>query len=93
MLIACSTWPSAERKAPFREPLCGKSVPDEPIRNRDDAVAWIIEVLDSLNLTRVSLVGMSYWSCCPRPPHDTGRGRGRHRAKPADVFLAEGAFS
>jgi pimeloyl-ACP methyl ester carboxylesterase len=38
----------------------GKSVPDQPIRNRDDAVAWITEVLGGLNLTRVTLVGMSY---------------------------------
>lgn len=38
----------------------GKSVPDQPIRNRDDAVAWITEVLDGLSLTRVTLVGMSY---------------------------------
>jgi pimeloyl-ACP methyl ester carboxylesterase len=38
----------------------GKSVPDQPIRNRDDAVAWITEVLEGLNLARVTLVGMSY---------------------------------
>jgi pimeloyl-ACP methyl ester carboxylesterase len=42
--------------------LPGKSIPDphKPLRNRDDAVAWITEVLDSLDLDRVTLAGMSY---------------------------------
>lgn len=38
----------------------GKSVPDQPIRNRGDAVAWITEVLDGLELHTVTLAGMSY---------------------------------
>lgn len=38
----------------------GKSVPDQPIRNRDHAVAWITEVLDGLHLEGVALAGMSY---------------------------------
>jgi pimeloyl-ACP methyl ester carboxylesterase len=38
----------------------GKSVPDKPMRDRDDSVAWITEVLDSLKLERVTLAGMSY---------------------------------
>jgi pimeloyl-ACP methyl ester carboxylesterase len=38
----------------------GKSVPDKPIRNREDAVAWISEVLDGLELEKVTLAGASY---------------------------------
>lgn len=38
----------------------GMSIPDQPIRNRDDAVAWISEVLDDLGLRRVTLIGASY---------------------------------
>jgi pimeloyl-ACP methyl ester carboxylesterase len=38
----------------------GKSVPDRPIRNREDAVAWMSEVLDGLELERVTLIGASY---------------------------------
>jgi pimeloyl-ACP methyl ester carboxylesterase len=38
----------------------GKSVPDKPLRPRDDAAAWITEVLDGLELKRATLVGMSY---------------------------------
>jgi pimeloyl-ACP methyl ester carboxylesterase len=40
----------------------GKSIPDtnEPIRDTADFVAWMGATLNSLNLDRVSLVGMSY---------------------------------
>ena len=38
----------------------GKSIPDKPVRNRDDAAAWLSEVLDGLNLEKVTLVGASY---------------------------------
>jgi pimeloyl-ACP methyl ester carboxylesterase len=38
----------------------GKSVPDKPLRTRDDAAAWITEVLDDLELRKPTLVGMSY---------------------------------
>lgn len=37
-----------------------KSIPDEPIRNAADTVAWLAAVLDGLHLARISLVGMSY---------------------------------
>ena len=37
-----------------------KSIPDEPIRNAADYVAWLTATLDALHLDRVSLVGMSY---------------------------------
>jgi pimeloyl-ACP methyl ester carboxylesterase len=37
-----------------------KSIPDEPIRNAADYVAWLTAVLDELHLDRISLVGMSY---------------------------------
>ena len=37
-----------------------KSIPDEPIRNAADYVAWLTATLDGLHLDRVSLVGMSY---------------------------------
>ncbi len=38
----------------------GKSVPDEPIRNAADYVAWLTAVLDALHVDRISLAGMSY---------------------------------
>ena len=38
----------------------GKSVPGEPIRHATDYVAWLTATLDSLNLDRISLVGMSF---------------------------------
>jgi pimeloyl-ACP methyl ester carboxylesterase len=38
----------------------GKSVPDEPIRDSADYVAWLSAVLDGLGLDRVSLLGMSF---------------------------------
>jgi pimeloyl-ACP methyl ester carboxylesterase len=38
----------------------GKSVPDEPIRNAADYMAWLTATLDGLHLDRVSLAGMSY---------------------------------
>jgi pimeloyl-ACP methyl ester carboxylesterase len=38
----------------------GKSIPDEPIRNAADYVAWLTAVLDALHLDRISLAGMSY---------------------------------
>jgi pimeloyl-ACP methyl ester carboxylesterase len=37
-----------------------KSIPDEPIRNAADYVAWLTATLDGLHLDRISLVGMSY---------------------------------
>jgi pimeloyl-ACP methyl ester carboxylesterase len=37
-----------------------KSIPDEPIRNAADFVAWLTATLDALHLDRVSLVGMSF---------------------------------
>jgi pimeloyl-ACP methyl ester carboxylesterase len=37
-----------------------KSVPDQPIRNASDYVAWLTATLDGLNLGRVSLLGMSF---------------------------------
>ena len=37
-----------------------KSIPDEPIRNAADYVAWLTATLDALHLDRVSLVGMSF---------------------------------
>ena len=37
-----------------------KSVPDDPIRNATDYVAWLTATLDGLGLSRVSLVGMSF---------------------------------
>jgi pimeloyl-ACP methyl ester carboxylesterase len=37
-----------------------KSIPDEPIRNAADYVAWLTATLNGLHLDRVSLVGMSY---------------------------------
>jgi pimeloyl-ACP methyl ester carboxylesterase len=38
----------------------GKSVPDKPLRTRDDAAAWITEILDGLELRKPTLGGMSY---------------------------------
>jgi pimeloyl-ACP methyl ester carboxylesterase len=38
----------------------GKSIPDEPIRNAADHVAWLTAVLDALHLDRISLAGMSF---------------------------------
>jgi pimeloyl-ACP methyl ester carboxylesterase len=38
----------------------GKSIPDEPVRNAADYVAWLTATLNGLHLDRVSLVGMSY---------------------------------
>jgi len=38
----------------------GKSIPDEPIRNDADYIAWLNATLNGLHLTRVSLVGMSF---------------------------------
>src|SRR5690348_433802 len=37
-----------------------KSIPNEPIRNAADYVAWLTATLDALHLDRISLVGMSY---------------------------------
>ena len=37
-----------------------KSLPDNPIRNATDYVAWLTATLDGLDLSRVSLVGMSF---------------------------------
>jgi pimeloyl-ACP methyl ester carboxylesterase len=37
-----------------------KSVPDQPIRNATEYVAWLTATLDGLNLGRVSLLGMSF---------------------------------
>ena len=37
-----------------------KSVPGEPIRHSTDYVAWLTATLDGLNLSRVSLLGMSF---------------------------------
>jgi pimeloyl-ACP methyl ester carboxylesterase len=37
-----------------------KSIPDEPIRNAADYVAWLTAILNGLSLDRVSLIGMSY---------------------------------
>jgi pimeloyl-ACP methyl ester carboxylesterase len=37
-----------------------KSIPDEPIRDAADYVAWLTSTLDGLHLDRISLVGMSY---------------------------------
>jgi pimeloyl-ACP methyl ester carboxylesterase len=37
-----------------------KSVPDHPIRDADDYVAWLTATLDALDLRRVSLLGMSF---------------------------------
>jgi pimeloyl-ACP methyl ester carboxylesterase len=38
----------------------GKSIPDEPVRNAADYVAWLTATLNGLHLDRISLVGMSY---------------------------------
>jgi pimeloyl-ACP methyl ester carboxylesterase len=38
----------------------GKSIPEEPITDAADFVAWLTAILDALGLDRVSLVGMSY---------------------------------
>jgi pimeloyl-ACP methyl ester carboxylesterase len=37
-----------------------KSIPNEPIGNAADYVAWLTATLDALHLDRISLVGMSY---------------------------------
>jgi pimeloyl-ACP methyl ester carboxylesterase len=37
-----------------------KSVPCEPIRNADDYVGWLSAVLDTLQVERISLAGMSF---------------------------------
>jgi pimeloyl-ACP methyl ester carboxylesterase len=37
-----------------------KSMPDEPVRDAADYVAWLTATLDGLNLGRVSLLGMSF---------------------------------
>jgi pimeloyl-ACP methyl ester carboxylesterase len=37
-----------------------KSIPDEPIRNAADFVAWLTATLDGLHLDGVSLMGMSF---------------------------------
>lgn len=38
----------------------GKSVPAQPMKNRQGCAAWMAEVLDALDLPTVTLVGMSY---------------------------------
>jgi len=38
----------------------GLSVPDNVIRSREDAAAWVSEVLDGLGLAKVIMAGMSY---------------------------------
>jgi pimeloyl-ACP methyl ester carboxylesterase len=37
-----------------------KSIPDEPIQNAADYVAWLTATLNGLRLDRISLIGMSY---------------------------------
>jgi pimeloyl-ACP methyl ester carboxylesterase len=37
-----------------------KSIPTEPIRNREDYAEWLAETLDGLHLDRICLVGQSY---------------------------------
>jgi len=37
-----------------------KSVPDQPIRNATDYLAWLTATLDGLGLGRISLLGMSF---------------------------------
>jgi pimeloyl-ACP methyl ester carboxylesterase len=37
-----------------------KSIPDEPIRNAADYVAWLTATLNGMHLDRISLIGMSY---------------------------------
>jgi pimeloyl-ACP methyl ester carboxylesterase len=37
-----------------------KSIPDEPIRDAADYVAWLTKTLDALHLDRIALVGMSF---------------------------------
>jgi len=37
-----------------------RSIPDEPIRNAADYVAWLAAVLDGLHLDRICLAGMSF---------------------------------
>jgi len=39
---------------------CGKSVPAEPIRSAADYVEWLSATLDALQVTSMSLVGMSF---------------------------------
>ncbi len=38
----------------------GKSIPDEPIRNDADYVAWLTATLNGLHLTRIALAGVSF---------------------------------
>jgi pimeloyl-ACP methyl ester carboxylesterase len=38
----------------------GKSLPDEPIRNAAEHLAWLTTVLDALHLDKISLAGMSF---------------------------------
>jgi pimeloyl-ACP methyl ester carboxylesterase len=38
----------------------GRSIPDEPVRNAADYVAWLTATLNGLHLDRVALAGMSY---------------------------------
>jgi len=38
----------------------GKSLPDEPIRNAAEHLAWLTTVLDALQLDKISLAGMSF---------------------------------
>ena len=38
----------------------GKSMPDEPIRNAADHIAWLTSVMDTLHLASISLAGMSF---------------------------------
>lgn len=38
----------------------GKSIPDEPIRNDADYVAWLTATLNGLHLNRISLAGVSF---------------------------------
>jgi pimeloyl-ACP methyl ester carboxylesterase len=38
----------------------GKSIPDEPIRNDADYIAWLTATLNGLHVNRISLVGVSF---------------------------------
>jgi pimeloyl-ACP methyl ester carboxylesterase len=38
----------------------GKSIPDQPLKSRQDCVAWLSEVLNALNIENTNLVGASF---------------------------------
>ncbi len=58
-----------------------KSIPDEPIREAADYVAWLTATLDGLRLDRVSLVGVLRWVA--RPQLRASRTRARTEARAA----------